>query len=63
MGAWREECLGRMEGPMQKGDQEGQDSNKVEKSRNMNQNLGSWKNVAEEDKKEEKLCLRRGLLG
>lgn len=52
-----------MEGPMQKGDQEGQDSNKVEKSRNMNQNLGSWKNVAEEDKKEEKLCLRRGLLG
>ena len=32
-----------MEGPMQKGDREDQDSSKEERSRGMNQSLGNWK--------------------
>ena len=45
-----------------KGDREEQDSNKVERIRDMNQNLGNRKKAAAEDTKEEKLCLRSCLL-
>lgn len=46
-----EKCLDRMTEPIQKGDQEGQDLNKVERSINTNQRLGNGRMWQKKERK------------